>query len=262
MSQFTTILAAGLLAFGAVRATAQDQPPTTSTSTQTSVNALELYRLPIDYSLRDMDTERWGINLTCPVSISGLRIQHQTNAGNLVRSLGVVAIVPGIQFEIPLASGVRLRPFAEAGVGKGTEGKPAQFLYGYGASVRFDRDVGPVHLIYGGDALRRRGVAAVGSYETHSTFEAGLDAQVPLGFTVAGRDARAGMYGIARAFGGLNLASLGLSPLDLDHVFEVGGSFSTAPNLKIWKIDFPWIAVGYQFGPELSGIRIYTSFPF
>src|SRR5262249_43488356 len=160
---------------------------------------------------------------------------------------------PGINFEIPLASRVRLRPFAEAGVGKGTAGRPAQFLYGYGASVRVDRDVGPVHLIYGGDALRRRGAAAVGACEAHSTFEAGLDAQAPLGFTIAGRDVRAGMYGIARAFGGLNLANEGLPAFDLDHQFELGGSFSTTPNLKIWKIDFPWIAVGYQFGPILNG---------
>ena len=209
-----------------------------------------------------MDTEGWGITLTCPISISGLRIQRETSAGSLVRSLGVVAIVPGILFEIPLAPRVRLQPYGELGIGKGTRGRPAQFLYGYGASVRADRDAGPVHLIYGGNAVRRRGEAGIGVFETHATVGGGLAAEVPLGFTIEGRDARAGAYGIARAVFGLNTAALGLTNYDLDHQFEIGGSFSTAPDLRIWKITFPWIAVGYQFGPVLNGIRIYTAFPF
>jgi len=223
---------------------------------------LELYRLPLGYTLRSTDGHRWGISLTCPVSVSGLRVERQTNAGNFVRSLAVVAIVPGVEFEIPLRDQIRLRPFVEAGIGKGTGGGGAQVLYGVGMSARVDRTAGAVQLTFGGNAMRRRLAADIQEYEAHSTFEAGLDSQIPLGFSLGHRAVRGGAYGIARAFDGLHISRPGLEPIDLDYQFEAGGSVSTTPEIRVWKITLPWIAVGYQFGPVLTGVRIYTSFPF
>jgi len=43
---------------------------------------------------------------------------------------------------------------------------------------------------------------------------------------------------------------------------EVGASFSTAPDLKIWKLTLPWIGGGYQFGDVIWGVKIYVKFPF
>jgi len=73
---------------------------------------------------------------------------------------------------------------------------------------------------------------------------------------------RGGGYVIARNFVGFTLTRPGFAPVDLDHQYEVGLSLSTAPALRIWKVDLPWLAVGYQFGPVLTGIRLYSSFPF
>lgn len=179
-----------------------------------------------------------------------------------MRSLGVVSIVPGVEFEIPLRDRIRLQPFAEVGIGKGTSGGGAQVLYGVGMSARVDRTAGAVQLTFGGNAMRRRLATDVGEYEAHSTFEAGLDGQIPLGFSIGHRAVRGGAYGIARAFEGLHLTRPGLPAIDLDHQFEAGGSVSTTPEIRVWKITLPWIAVGYQFGPVLTGVRIYTSFPF
>ena len=39
--------------------------------------------------------------------------------------------------------------------------------------------------------------------------------------------------------------------------FEAGVSFSTEPDLHIWKIPLRWLAAGYQFGHTVSGVRIY-----
>jgi hypothetical protein len=235
-----------------------------SGGSQTVVGAqtLELYRLPIGYTLRKMDDQQWGVSLTCPISISGLRVERKTNAGSFVHSLAVVGIVPGVEFGIPVPDRIRLHPFAEAGIGKGTSGGPAPILYGFGMSARADRDAGSVHVILGGNAMRRKLDTDTGDYETHSTFEAAVDAEVPLGFQIAQRDAHGGLYVIARGFQGLSLTRPGFAPVDLDGQFEGGLSFSTAPELRIWKITLPWVAVGYIFGPVLTGVRIYTSFPF
>src|SRR5262249_29419425 len=81
-------------------------------------------------------------------------------------------------------------------------------------------------------------------------------------FSIGRQAVRGGVYGIARAFSGLTLNSPGLQPIALRDQFEAGVSVSTAPEIRIWKVTLPWIAVGYQFGPVVAGVRIYTSFPF
>ena len=85
--------------------------------------------------------------------------------------------------------------------------------------------------------------------------------QLPLGFSVRGGQARGGIYVIGRAFDGLELEREDQPPIVLRGQFEAGLSFSTAPELRIWKFPLRWPAVGYQFG-RVSGVRIYLSFPF
>lgn len=252
-------------------AAAQDQaldpllfvrPASGAAASLTGARTIQLYRVPFDYTLREMDTDHWGISLSCPVSLSGVRIQRATNAATFAHSLGVFAIVPGVAVDIPLAQGVRLHPFAEAGVGKGSDRHETEVLYGAGASVRVDRHPGSLALTFGGSAKRQRLATDVGAYEAHSTFEGGFDAQVPLGFSLGGRAARGGGYAIARAFDGLVLTRPGLESVSLTHQYEAGVSVSMSPELRIWKITLPWIGVGYQFGSVIHGIRVYTSFPF
>jgi hypothetical protein len=265
------IAAVLLIMAGADPAAAQDQAldpllfvqrTADATASLTGARTFQLYRLPLDYTLREMDDDHWGIALTCPVSLSGVRVQRTTNAATFVHSLGVFAIVPGIAFDIALAEGVRLHPFAEAGVGRGSDRHETEVLYGAGASVRIDRRAGPASLTFGGSAKRQRLATDVGDYEAHSTFEGGVDVQVPLRFSSGPRAIRGGGYAIARAFDGLVLTRPGFEPVSLTHQYEAGASLSTAPELHIWKITLPWIAVGYQFGPVLTGVRVYTSFPF
>ena len=85
--------------------------------------------------------------------------------------------------------------------------------------------------------------------------------QVPLGFSVRGRQARGGLYVIGRAYDGLEVEREGQPPIVLRGQFEAGVSFSTAPDLRIWKIPLRWLGAGYNFG-RVSGVRMYLTFPF
>jgi hypothetical protein len=78
---------------------------------------------------------------------------------------------------------------------------------------------------------------------------------------VHGGEARIGVYAIGRAFDGLELERENQPTIVLRGQFEAGLSFSTAPELRIWKIPLRWLAAGYQFG-HVSGLRIYLKFPF
>jgi hypothetical protein len=209
-----------------------------------------------------MKNDQVGVRITFPVSLTSLRITRASDLGPFARRLAIASIVPGIELEIPVDASKRLRPFAEIGFGRGTDEGRNEVLFGTGVSIRLSNVVRPVMFTWGGQAMYRKSNTSADSYGGHGTFEGGVDTEVPLGFSIGPRRANAGGYVIVRKFAGLSLEPEGQEPVTLDHQFEVGASFSTTPELQVWKIKLPWLAVGYQFGRTLSGVRVYMKFPF
>lgn len=232
------------------------------TAEDVQARAAQLYRLPIALTLRGPDDGRVGVRLTFPVSLTSVRVETVSDVKPFVRRLGLAAIVPGIELHIPVSDRFRLRPFGEAGLGKSMDGGPTEVLYGVGVRARLDQPVRRMQMTFGGSAMRRKRGTGGGEYGGHSMFEGAVDTQFPLGFSVGTRTARGGFFVIARGFNGLELPRAGQDPIVLSRQFEVGVSFSTSPELNVWKLRLPWLAVGYQFGEVLSGVRVYTRFPF
>ena len=257
-----------LVGLVATPAAAQDQdlgPPLSARpleATDVQAKGVQLYRLPLSVRIYGPDTRRRGLRVTFPVSLTSLRVEGASDVGAFVKKLGIAAIVPGLELELPIGARGLLRPFAEAGVGKGTAVGSMEVLYGVGVRARMTQPVKRLHLTIGGAAAHRKAQADVRDYDQHSTFEMGVDGQVPLGFSIGQRAARAGLFTIARGFSGLELQREGQNPIVLRRQFEAGVSFSTSPDLRIWKVKVPWIAAGYKFGRTVSGVRIYAVFPF
>ena len=221
----------------------------------------QVYRIPLALPLRSTKDGRVGLRVTFPVSLSSVRVHGVSDLTPFVRKLGVAAIVPGIEFQIP-AGNLHLRPFAEAGIGKGSGGGKAEVLYGAGMRARVDQSVRSMKLTLGGSAMHRKRGTGGGRNDGHSMFEGAVDSQLPLGFSIGSKQARGGIYTIARGFNGLELPRENQDPIMLRSQFEAGFSFSTSPDLAIWKVTLPWLAVGYQFGDVTSGVRVYVQFPF
>jgi hypothetical protein len=230
--------------------------------TDLQARGVQLYRIPLSLRLLEMRGNRWGVRLTFPVSVSAIRITSTSDLDRFVNGLGLASIVPGLELEIPIESRLRLRPFAEIGFGNSTEGSKTEVLYGGGVRARFVQPVRRLHLSLGGAAMYRKPETSRETYNGHATFEAAVDAQWPLGFSIGERAARGGVYTIRRAFNGLELLREGQDTIVLTRQWEAGISFATAPELRVWKVRLPWIAAGYQFGQTVSGVRLYVAFPF
>ena len=231
-------------------------------ATEVNAEVIQLYRLPFSFHLRDLDMHRWGLKVTFPVSLTSLRIDGASSLVSFVRKLRIAAIIPGIELEIPVGARGMVRPFGEIGIGRGTNGSTAEIMYGAGVRARTSQQLRSLHLTYGGSVAGRKAPARADAYEEYAIFEAGVDAQVPLGFQLRKNAARGGVYVIGRGFDGLEIERAGQPPIALRGQLELGASFSTAPDLKIWKIRLPWLAGGYQFGETMSGVRFYLTFPF
>jgi hypothetical protein len=224
--------------------------------------AVQLYRIPLALHLRTIEEHRLGLRLTFPISFSSVRLERATDIGRFVKRLGVAGIVPGIELDIPVGAPLRLRPFVEAGLGRSTEGGGMKVLYGAGVRARVVRPLPRLRLTFGGSAMYRKLAASGDRYDGHSTVEGAVDAQFPLGFAIGQKPARGGPYVIVRGFNGLDLKRGVAEPFELTHQFEAGGSFSTEPDLRIWKVRLPWLGLGYRSGRVFSGLRFYMAFPF
>lgn len=256
-----------LLAFiAAVPAAAQDEGldpillanrDETQSATNVEAQGFQLYRLPLSFHVRSLDKHPWGLRVTFPLSLSSLSVNDE---GAFVVKLGITAIIPGIEVEIPVGSRTLVRPFGEIGIGKGSDSS-VQVFSATGVRVRTTADQKYLHVTAGGRIAARRTPTFNGTATRYASFEGGADAEVPLGFSVRGRQARAGVYMIGRAYDGLELERESQPPIVLQGQIETGLSFSTAPDLRIWKIPLRWLAAGYQFG-RVSGIRVYMTFPF
>lgn len=232
----------------------------TASATDVEARGFQLYRLPLSFHLRSLKKHPWGLRVTFPVSLSSLRITGVSDVGGFVKKIGVAAIIPGLEAEIPVGSRGLVRPFGEAGIGKSTDSS-AEVFYGAGVRARTTADPKRLHVTYGGKISGRKTPEFGGTADRYASFEGGADVEAPLGFSVRGGQARGGLYVIGRAFDGLELKRADRPPIVLRGQFEVGLSFSTAPDLRIWKIPLRWLAAGYHFG-RVSGVRMYLTFPF
>jgi hypothetical protein len=227
-----------------------------------STTSFQIYRVPISFPIRRLEDKPWGLRITLPVSLGTSELQAATDVGDVVESIQSVAVIPGVEFLLPVGERWVLKPFAEAGVGDDSRTGDTHLLYAAGIRARGEYEARPFDLT-AGTAFRYRSPAETDVVKNwYSTVEVGLDAQLPLGFSVGSRSARGGGYAILRHFSDLEFELVTEGPFDVSWNYEVGLSFSTVPALQAWKVKLPWIGLGYRFGDHTRGIRLNFAFPF
>jgi hypothetical protein len=223
--------------------------------------SFQVYRIPLSYPIRKLEEHPWGLRITFPVSLGSYRIEALTDIGDFVDGLDSISVIPGVEAQLPLGSRWVIKPFGEVGVGSSTSGG-TEVLFGAGIRSRGNYEPGRFHVMLGAAAMYKQPSTTRATFDSYSKVEIAADAQLPLGFSIGSRQARGGVFGMARQFYDLDIQRVGRDPIELEHQWEVGISFSTDPVLKLWKIKLPWIAVGYRWGDVFTGVRLYFGFPF
>ncbi len=222
--------------------------------------SLQIYRIPLSYSVRDAGEDPWGLRITFPVSVSSVRVEAITDIGDFVAHLETISVIPGVELAFPMGERWQLKPFTEVGVGRAESA--TEVLYAAGVKVLGSYRPGRWALTLGGVAAYKSPTTSRSSYDSYSRIEAGADVERTLGFRISGRTASGGVYGIIRRFSDLDLATIGEEEISLHEQYELGISLTTDPTLSVGKLKLPWIGLGYQFGDVFSGVRLYLSFPF
>ncbi len=189
--------------------------PLTATEVRDAdATSFQIYRIPISYPIRRLEDKPWGLRITLPVSLGAHQLEAATDVGNVVESIQSVAVIPGVELLFPVGELWVVKPFAEAGIADDSLTGETHLLYAAGIRGRGTYEARPFELMVGAAVKYRNGTTSDVVKSWYSTVEAGLDAQLPLGFSVGSREAQGGGYAILRHFSELELELVTEGPFE------------------------------------------------
>ncbi len=227
--------------------------------------SVQIYRIPLSYTLRPVRDGRWGVKLTFPVSfgLHDFKI-GDIGEGDIIESLDTVSVVPGVEFQLPLRQHWMLKPYAELGGGQDLSSGGYALIYAAGLKSLATFPRGGFELGFG-SALKLSGSRTTDGalIDNLASVEVGLDARHPLGFSIGQHRADFSVYATVRHFlDELEFPGFQGGPVGVRNLYEVGVTFGSEPQLEIWGIPLSRLGVSYRFGDGLRAWRINFGFPF
>ena len=222
-------------------------------------------RLPFSYTPRSLEEHPWGLKLRLPISLWLYSVDLPDFLDGLdLDKVRAVALVPEAEFRIPVSRRWMLKPYIKAGVAKDTNGGDLIFVGGTGLKGLYTHPLRTTILSLGSALKYDISHSSSGiNNDDFASIEVGLDAGRPLGFRFGERRAEGSIYVIARSFfRNLTFQQVAGRTLELEQLYEVGLTFGTSPRPVFWKFSLPRFGVGYRFGEDFRGVRLFLGFPF
>ena len=214
--------------------------------------------------LDESGARRAGIRLKVPFAIGA----HSFDSPDLFPSftfdsINSFSIVPGVEFDVPVAASWSLKPILYLGVGTETGGDVDAEIFRLGLRSERIFEPGKISVALYNSLLRMGYSADDGNASTVNLFEIGLDFGRSLEKRRIG-DAPVRIYWHAlytRYFNELTLDSgdLSIEPAGIDSEWEIGAGFGRqGARLGLWRIRFDRVGIAYRFNSDgqFSGVGI------
>jgi hypothetical protein len=222
-------------------------------------------RLPFSFTPRSLEEHPWGLKLRLPISLWLYSVDLPDFLEGLnLDNVSAIALVPEAEFRIPVSRRWMLKPYVKAGVAKDFAGGDLIFVGGTGLKGLYTHPLKTTILSFGSAVKYDVSHSSSGlNNDDFASIEVGLDAGRPLGFSFGDRQAEGSIYVIARNFfRNLTFQQVTGRTLVLEQLYEVGLTFGTSPRPVFWKFSLPRFGVGYRFGENFRGVRLFLGFPF
>jgi hypothetical protein len=222
-------------------------------------------RVPAAFTLRPADIEkpavidRLGFRLLLPAAV-GYEEETDTDF-----SFGAVALVPGLEVQIPINPYWTLKPFAQLGAGKDTAGGDLRYIYGGGARSLISLPWKKFIFSIGNSLVLAEDRDATSKNSSgFSLFNAGLDVRHPTNFTVFNRQLDVSVFFVANFFRNrVDILSDEGETDRINNLYDVGLTFGFSESISIWKVDLDRVGIDYRWGDQgFRGIGFNLGFPF
>ena len=231
----------------------------------TGDRTVAVLQLPLSYTLREPEVDRWGLRITLPVSVGFYDYYFDDILDEgLPNGFSTLSFVPGLELEKQVTSRWRLKPYFSAGAGWELDGAGYAWIYDVGLRSRFllGEDQGVEFAL-----VNRLAVAGYdahdGSRQPLGYLAIGLDIVVPTPAEVLGRPV---IIGITPAyyyyFRRIRYAELDDPDNSIGEEFELALSVLTRRPFSIAGIEVDRIGIAVSTGEGVTGYRLFTSLPF
>lgn len=229
-----------------------------------SGRAVQVYAVPISYTVRPVEDNNWGLKLKIPVAFGffDFKARDVVKSG-LPDNVETMTVVPGVEFQIPVHENWSLMPFGDLGVGKDLSGGDHRYIYSAGIKSLVVFSWKDVEFSIGNKFLYA-GHTAPGPDLSHyfRSFETGLDVRHPLDFTIQGRQADFSLYFINFLYSNLAFLRFRADSFEVDVQYELGLTLGMSRPSKFWLFEMARIGLGYRFGDGLSAVRLVFGMAF
>ena len=224
---------------------------------------IQIYRLPLSYTVRPETEDRWGLKITFPMTVGFYDFEPMDVIDTgLPDNLDTVSLVPGLEFRVPARKNVLLKPFFEAGLAREGSQDLVVAIYSFGLraftglrSGKFDVDIGNALLW---SRIDPEGDAPKDSFES---FQTSVRARHGMGVGFQGHELEWGLYASGELYLDEPDFPLPNPDGDVSAQYEVGATLDVREKLKIWKFKLPGLGIGYRFGPGTDAIRVVIGTP-
>ncbi|HWR90051.1 MAG TPA: hypothetical protein VN260_07315 [Dissulfurispiraceae bacterium] len=216
-------------------------------------------RIPFSFRLQEATDQYWGIKLLFPVTVGFGGVGDNDP---FYERVALIAVAPGVEVEMPVSPSWMVTPFFNFGAGwEFLNGGTAAFG-AVGVRSRYHLSIEQSDVTLGGSLIYSGARNDKGNADTLSSFGIGVEWISP--WTIdADQSIRVGMHVIHNwYFNDLEFLLPGNETVSLKGETEIG--LLTAPK-KPWDVlgfKVERLGVGFLFGPNLTGVRLITSFPF
>jgi hypothetical protein len=230
-----------------------------------SGRTLQVYRLPLGYTLPVEDGARVRPRITLPLTLGFIDFKPvDVVEEGLPERVDSVSFVPGIALDIALREDWTLEPFAEAGIARDRSSEADQRVYATGLRSRYDFGRNAVdwqlynewlYVVVDQDA-------ASGS-DDFTRLRMGGTGRRPFDLERSGRRPDFETYGLAEAIIDPPAGPAGSRRQDAVAMqYEVGITLGATEPLRLWRIKLPRVGFGYRFGEGVSVYRIVFGSPY
>jgi hypothetical protein len=235
-----------------------------------SLNGLnaEVYTLPLEHTFYDVPQDGLALKALAPIQV-GLYSLDVTDTDGTRYSLRQqsVALLPGVEVEIPVGARTVLKPFGQFGVGHTfhqDSGSPNSYIYLAGARAITQWQLSGTTISLG-NAVIFAGDAPIGSgfSEHYISLQVGTEVRHPLGIRMGSLAPDLGLYAVYYNYPVPLVFSRFLQPdLRISNQGEFGFSVGSATALRLFGLANPRIGVGYIFGGGLTVLHVNFGFQF
>jgi len=233
---------------------------------------VQVFTLPLSETF-DLDQEDfpsrsgrpWQLKVRAPINLGIYEFSATDTDGTLIEDdLQTLAVIPGVELQIPMAEQWTLKPCVDLGLGRGLNSDSRfAYIYTVGAKSLYEEPVGDYTLMLGNGFIYAGNAAFGDDVEDYSVIETGLGVRRPAGFELWGFEPDLGVYGIYYYYPKpLRFLRFLEPPLYVRNQFEIAMSIGSAEPFELGPFTDPRIGIGYIFGDGLEVLRINFGFPF